>query len=84
MSINAHLGGDNQEELLQVPYRFLHEDQYIESFHPLLIEGVQAALANHIGMNIHIHIYEYLYISIHAYIHMYICIHIYIYLSTPS
>jgi hypothetical protein len=41
-------GGNDEDELSPVPCRFLHEDQYIESFHPLLIEEVKAALANHV------------------------------------
>ena len=36
------------QELVQIPYRFLHEEQYIEYFHPLLIEEVKAALETNI------------------------------------
>ena len=39
---------EKEVELCQVPFRFLHEDQYIESFHPLLIEEVKAALDGHV------------------------------------
>jgi hypothetical protein len=38
----------DSEELVQVPYRFLHEEQYIEYFHPLLIEEVKASLETNI------------------------------------
>jgi hypothetical protein len=38
----------DSEELIQVPYRFLHEEQYIEYFHPLLIEEVKASLETNI------------------------------------
>ena len=41
-------GSGGSEILPEVPYRFLHEDQYIEFFHPLLIEEVKAALENSI------------------------------------